>query len=79
MTKWLEVLRYQKEWKPLCHLLPRQSLTMHNGSIRNLSLVYLWQPCFPQFFELEIEDYAGSVAGRRVVTSDLRRNPVYDR
>ena len=33
----------------------------------------------PQFFELEIEDFEGSVAGRRVVTSDLRRNPVYDR
>ena len=40
-------------------------------------LVKILRP--PQFFELEIEDYAESVAGRRVVTSDLRRNPVYDR
>ena len=29
----------------------------------------------PQFFELEVEAYADSVAGRRVVTSAMRRDP----
>ncbi len=32
----------------------------------------------PKYFEIEVEDYDASEAGKRIVTTDLRKDPIYN-